>query len=242
MPSREVILALIVNLALPACWSGDSSGGSGDGGADADGDADTDVDSDADGDSDSDSDVDTDTSPPVTVQDPVTFVVTNNSSQPIYLQGQSSFYGEPQFLTCLYFGADISGDPCRLFTPECAYACEEIDEGDSCCVDCEYWPIMIQLLPDESTMRVWEGWLREVDWDHCDDGCECYVQASPGVGAYEIGVEYWLEIDCLTDDGVCPDPDSFGYIDMAEPVGDPEQVVKDFEVVYEGGVFEIVVE
>jgi len=212
------LAALFVALAVAACWTSGSPGGAGSDGGAADGDTDTDVDSDADTDSDSDSDGDTDTSSPVNEQGPVTIIVTNISEQPVYLNGQHSFYAEPQYLTCYH---EFPAEDCLLVVPDCAYACEEVDEGEGCCVDCGYWPIMLELEPEEGTLFEWDGWLRQANWDHCDDGCECFDKQSISTAGshYEFGVQYWLDIECPTEDGICPDPDSFGYIDPAEPVG-----------------------
>ncbi len=196
---------------------------------DSDSDTDTDSDTDSDGDTDSDSDTDTDTD----IQGPITFILTNSSGSQKFLDWSTMGEGLPG---CRHLqGSDW--ESCYFEEPWCTLSCDEVDEGDNCCIDCGYLAAVRLLQPDESFSFSWDGKLSIPDWEYCSD-CECYYPAWPQYGTYHAVWNVYSDYECLF--GNC-EPDIDGIIWNATPLYYFVDYFSEFEVIHDGDTIETVI-
>jgi hypothetical protein len=194
---------------------------------DADGDGDTDSDSDTDTDSDTDADTDTDS------QGPITFILTNSSGSQKFLDWSTMGEG---LLGCRHLqGSDW--EICSFEKPWCTMSCDEVDEGDNCCMDCGYLAAVKLLQPDESFSFLWDGKLSIPDWEYCSD-CECYSPATPVTGSYQAIWSIYTDYECMITN--C-EPDIDGIIWDAAPLGAAIGHPEEFEIIYDGDTIETVI-
>lgn len=219
--------------------------GDGDGDADTDTDGDTDTDTGTDMDSDGDTDTDsvtqsndqdtdtdretdtgTDTEEPTTVdQPPVTFRVVNNSAGIKYLWGSVPIVAEMDHTG----GVNTIG----LSPPECDYHCDSVNPGDSCCIDCAYYPLVIAILPGETYAQRWDGERTVYHEAPCSD-CSCYTREDPLVGDYTAYVTAYDEVSCSF--GSCEPIDATGRHEGWDVTGASARFETPFTLLYEDDV------
>lgn len=200
------------NVTAPEWTSGPDS--------DSDTDTDSDSDSDSDTDSDSDSDTDSDTDPPVV---PVSFIVRNNTAFDRYLNWD---WGGQNVIGCEHSTGSAAWETCRFEAAFCTVDCENIDEGDYCCMDCDYMP-GVKLIPAyEQVVIEWNGTVAVADFDYCEDGCECYWYDPAPAGQFRASVMSYNDVDCWGDE--CEVQDD-GTIWNGTVTGDPTDYSEEFE-------------
>jgi hypothetical protein len=207
MPGLLVVIAMV----LAGCWDARSPGNSP--GADADADSDSDSDSDADSDSDSDTD------PEVFGRN---IIVHNDREEDVYLQ----WYGSSaHMLGCDAYAAGL-WTGCHFFSPWCTIECAAVEEGDFCCIDCDYMAA-VKVLPAGGEIVVsWDGTLAEADLDHCSD-CECYGHAPAPYDWYVASIEVYPDVSCWDSD--CS-PDEDGVLWNSDVAGIPTHHGAGFDV------------
>jgi hypothetical protein len=209
MPGLPVLIAIGVTAA--GCWNARAPGS--DPGPDADADADTDADTDTDSDSDSD-----------TVPEAFgrSFIIHNGREEDVYLR----WYGSNAHALGCEAHAGGSWIGCHFFSPWCTIECSAVEEGDYCCIDCDYMAA-VQVVPAGGEAAVpWDGTLAEADFDHCSD-CECYEHAPAPFDWYVASVEVYPGVSCWDSD--CS-PDEDGVIWNSDVAGVPTHHGADFDV------------
>ena len=229
---RTAITVILAAMAVAAChkvsapeWS---TGADTDADSDGDTDSDSDGDSDSDTDADSDSDSDTDTDVPSV---PITFVVQNETASTVYLGWD--FAGQ-NALECQHF-ADSPEDgmeACRFDAAWCTFDCVDIDEGDYCCIDCDYMPGVMVIEAGYELEIPWGGTLAHADFDYCGDGCECYWHSPAAYGNYMASVNIYSEFECWSEECV---PDDQGVIWSGNVKGEPVSYATEFTVPHPSG-------
>ncbi len=225
MNTRIVTISILFIVAAFGC-NNVSSPNWENNGSDTDTDTDTDADSDSDTDSDTDSDSDTDTD---TSPDPINlvFIIQNESGQDRYLGWNS---GGLNVVGCGVNDGDGWQD-CRFNSPFCTLDCENIDEGDDCCIDCDFMSLVMLIPAGEEVEIEWDGTLAYEDSDYCSN-CSCYWHFGAPHNPYRASVQAYSEVNC-TDD-TC-DVDSDGVIWNGNVVGEPQEWIEDFDVPHPGG-------
>lgn len=232
IPLIAVAALTALGSASGGCWqggSGDGAPGPSDTDTDADGDSDSDVDTDADTDADSDSDTDTGVD-----QGPITFVIINDSGQDRYL-GWSD-YGLELVLCEMLAGDEWTG--CRYEPQFCTFLCSEVAQGENCCIDCDYEPIVYVVELGGYLEVTWQGDLWNLDFEYCSD-CECDRPHDPQAGHYRAVVHAYESVSC---GGECPEPDDEGAIYGGWVSGDSVLAQTEFDVLYEDSEIVITIE
>jgi len=117
--------------------------------------------------------------------------------------------------------ADADADP-----PWCTFECADIQEGDNCCIDCDYMPA-VKIVPAGTDVLIpWDGTLSEADFELCSD-CECYLRLAAPYATYSASVGIHPDVECWGGD--C-EPDADGVIWDGSVTGDPTTYTKDFAV------------
>jgi hypothetical protein len=173
--------------------------------------------------------LDTDTEAPIPYEQPlVTIRVTNQSGTTKYLDNwYMDFFVE--------VGA-LEGDewqPYLIRTPFCTANCEDVAEGDECCMDhCQGPPFTLFVLESPGSVGAnWSGELFELNADHCSD-CPCYQEVPTMTGTYRAQVCAYDKIECDDPDD-CDPPPHTGPMGGAEVVGPATCYSVEFNVPYE---------
>jgi hypothetical protein len=176
----------------------------------------------------------TDDAPPV--QDPITFVVRNGSSETVYLDWT---FGGADTVE----GARTTGGawaPVSYWPPPCMVDCADHEPGDmGCCIACVPPPSVKELPAGEELRFTWDGGnVHEEDPEHCS--CTCYWVVDVVPMGYRAEACVHRSFDCWTepceadDEGVYHDANVEGAAECFETIFDipyPEaEVVIDIEL------------
>ncbi len=177
-------------------------------------------------DTDRETDTKTDTDGPTTVaQQPVMFRIVNNSTGIKYLWGSVPVVAEMEH------AGDLN--TIALNPPDCAFHCDTVNPGDHCCIDCEYNPSVIAILPGEYYEHRWDGSRTVYHEAPCSD-CSCYTQEDPLAGDYAAYINAYDEASCSY--GSCEPVDTTGRHQGWDVNGDSARFETPFTVLYEDNV------
>ena len=123
-----------------------------------------------------------DVSSEVTEQDPIDFLIRNQTGESVFLDAT---WSSISILSACFVEPGGTCEPVQFELPWCVASCESVEpDSVECCIDCGAPPSQaIEIGPGDEWVVTWGGSIFAYDGVHCE--CGCYRAALPPIGVYQ---------------------------------------------------------
>ena len=160
-------------------------------------------------------------------QAPVDIHITNLTSETVYLDGYLPIAVERNS------GGQWTEE--QPSAPFCMMGCHDWEQYGYCCIDCDYEPGLVSILPGDTYTYTWEGRFYGTETGTCE--CSCYYSENPRVGGYRFSADVFPEVSCGA--GTCNPPTETGIIYSYIPGGESQRFTVAASIPHTGDALEI---